>query len=411
MNYEEMLDHRDGMATHQEKIPLGMFCKKLIEKKYRNVVELRSDLTDNIVFCEALKADAQFTAGFRNRGQLHFTLKENDNAVCEIELEQGSYLTMSQMLENNPAVVAGKDFIDRVVEQMAQQLRLLHDQQVYQLCLAPENIFVRKNDNMPLLLCHGSFYSGMSNMGELFGDFVDAVAPEVLSDGVVGERQDVYALGKLIERLFETGNMDLVYKRVVRKATALQPEERYATVADLMADLESKRKLLRSVLAFVAALAIALGCVWIYAELMPEPVSVEFVGPSADYENEDPFATVLQPDELLIDDPDDSLAMGGSKPVKGEDLSAMSADLFRRQFTREAERVLSKIYSREKMNSSEQTFISSSTSLMDELMQKRDELADQAGLTPEEASKIAGDIVNKIRTEKQKMLKSYGVQK
>ena len=103
--------------------------------------------------------------------------------------------------------------------------------------------------------------------------------------------------------------------------------------------------------------------------------------------------------------------MGGSKPVKGEDLSAMSADLFRRQFTREAERVLSKIYSREKMNSSEQTFISSSTSLMDELMQKRDELADQAGLTPEEASKIAGDIVNKIRTEKQKMLKSYGVQK
>jgi hypothetical protein len=97
--------------------------------------------------------------------------------------------------------------------------------------------------------------------------------------------------------------------------------------------------------------------------------------------------------------------------VKGEDLAAMSADLFRRQFTREAERVLSKIYSREKMNSSEQTFISSSTSLMDELMQKRDELADQAGLTPEEASKIAGDIVNKIRTEKQKMLKSYGVQK
>lgn len=411
MNYDEMLDHRDGMATHQEKLPLGMFYKKLIDKKYRNVVELRSELTDSIVFCEALKADAQFTAGVQHRGQLHFALKEDSSGVYEIELEQGSYQTLSQLLDSNPAVVAGKDYIDRVVEQLAQQLRLLHERQVYQLCLAPENIFVRKSDNMPMLLCHGSFYQGMSSMADLFGDFSGNVAPEVLSDGAAGERQDVYALGKLIERLFENGNMDLVYKRVVRKATAPQPENRYASVADLMADLEGKHKLLRSALVFVAALAIALGGVWIYYELIPDPVSVEFVGPSTDYESDDPFATVLQPDELLIDEPDDSLTMDDNEPVKGEDLSAMAADLFRRQFTREAERTLSKIYSREKMNSSEQTFISSSTSLMDDLMKKRDELAEQAGLTPDEASKIAGDIVSRIRSDKQKMLKSYGVQK
>jgi len=95
MNFEEMLENREGVATHKESLPMGTFYKKLIDKKYRNVLELSSELTDSIVFCEALKADAKFTDTLHAEGQLHFTPKEDSNGIYELELEQGSYQTLS----------------------------------------------------------------------------------------------------------------------------------------------------------------------------------------------------------------------------------------------------------------------------------------------------------------------------
>ena len=62
------------------------------------------------------------------------------------------------------------------------------------------------------------------------------------------------------------------------------------------------------------------------------------------------------------------------------------------------------------MNSSEQAFINSGNAMMDELYRKRDELATQSGMPAEKANEIATEIINKLREEKQKNLKSFGYQ-
>ena len=98
MNYEEMLDSREGVATHHEDLPIGTFYKKLIEKKYRYVVEIRPELVDCIVFCEALKADAILTDTLVHPAQLHFKIKEDSSGIYEIELDSGTTSRLSNCL-------------------------------------------------------------------------------------------------------------------------------------------------------------------------------------------------------------------------------------------------------------------------------------------------------------------------
>lgn len=409
MNYEEMLNAREGVATHREELPIGTFYKKLIDKKYRNVVELRQELTDSIVFCEGIKADEKMTDGFKHPNQLHFKVKEDSGGIYEIELESGNYQTLSQLLAQNPAVIAGKDYINKVVTLMASMLKQLHEQGVYQYCLAPQMVFARKSDNMPMLLCHGSFYKGMADQGLLYKGFEDTVAPEVLGDGDPDERSDVFALGKFIECLHADSNMGFEYKQVVATATAADPAHRYATI-DLMLDaISQKRNMRRSLLSLGAAIAIGVLCVVLYMDLMPQPVDVEFVKP-VEERRADPYEAGMTPAELGIDD-NDSTYMSEDDKAGQEELEAEIERIFRRQFARAAESTLSKMYSKEHMNSSEQNFIQGNNTLFEELLRKRDELAMQSGLTTEKANNIASEIIETIRASKQKQLKSFGYQK
>ena len=103
MNFEEMLNAQEGLVPKREKLPFGDFYRKQIDGKYRFVVELKSSLTDSIVFCEALKKEQQWSQKQRDK-QLHYELHEDSGGIYELGLEPGSYQTLSQLLFENPAV-------------------------------------------------------------------------------------------------------------------------------------------------------------------------------------------------------------------------------------------------------------------------------------------------------------------
>ena len=225
MEFEEKLEMIDGITLNREETNLGTFYKKLIDKKYRNVISLKQELTDNVVFCESLKANAAMAGQLKHPNLLQFKLNEEEGGVHEIELEQGNYQTFHQLLTINPAVVATKDYIDNVVKQTASMLRQLHEHNVYQCCLAPQWLFARKSDNMPMLLLQGSFFTGLSNQRELYEGFEEYMAPEVILGDAPDERSDVYALGKFIQRLYADGSLPFEYKTVVASAIDADPEK------------------------------------------------------------------------------------------------------------------------------------------------------------------------------------------
>ena len=50
MNYEELVSTNDNIQHRIVRIPIGLFKRKAIEGKYVNIVDLRKELTDNIIF-------------------------------------------------------------------------------------------------------------------------------------------------------------------------------------------------------------------------------------------------------------------------------------------------------------------------------------------------------------------------
>ena len=302
MNFEEMLNAQEGLSPKREKLPLGDFYRKQIDGKYRFVVELKSTLTDSIAFCEALKKEEQWSLHQRVRQQLHFASKETDGVVFELELEPGTWQTLSQILFANPAVVAQKGFVDQIVAELMDYASKLHADGVYHLCFAPSNIFFRKGDNLPMLLTHGSFYLSLGNQSDLYGDCERFVAPEVLEHGAVDERSDVYALGKLIEFLFEQGSMPYEYKPVVKKAIAADPAKRFKSIDEMRSALTQRRNTIRGAIAVVSAIVIALFCFWIYVEMMPPAGQIEFVEPVQNTVEGDPFDTTFDPETGALED-------------------------------------------------------------------------------------------------------------
>ena len=226
MNYEEIVETRNGNLQHQEKVLYGMFYKKLVDKKYQNVIDIRQDLMDSILFAEGLRRECEANKELTDPRQLHFVANEDSSGIYGLRLEQGNYQTFSQLLEENPAVVASKDFVDVTVRDLLESAAWLHGQGIFHVCYAPSNVFARKGDGAVRLALHGSFYQAMNSSRLLYEGYEDFVAPEVLEGEQPDVRSDIYSIGKFIEVLFAQSSMPAEYRLVVKKATHKNPEKR-----------------------------------------------------------------------------------------------------------------------------------------------------------------------------------------
>ena len=199
MNYEELLETRDARQTNKVRLPYGYFYKRLIDGKYSNFVEFHDELSDNIAFNECIRKQCEALSQIKNKHQLRFTPNEGDDGVYAVAVETGNYLTIEQLLNDSPAVVAKGDFMDSVVSDLVSLTAELHRQGIQYLCFSPNNVLVRKNDNTVRLLLHGSFFLPLKSQEEMFNGVEDYVAPEVMAEGKADDRSDVYSLGKFVD--------------------------------------------------------------------------------------------------------------------------------------------------------------------------------------------------------------------
>ncbi|MCR4603598.1 MAG: hypothetical protein K5683_08745 [Prevotella sp.] len=421
MNYEEMLNAQGNNPLNHEEIPLGEFYRKQVDQKYRNVVELKSDLTENLVFCEALRRDQQLSRQLDDPHQLKYELWEDSGGIYELELQAGSYQTLSKLLADNPAVVADRGFIEQIVTGLMELTEKLHERGIFHLCYDPKTVFVRKSDNAPMLLCHGSLFSSMRNLRLLFEDCESSVAPEVLSDGQMDERSDVFALGKLIERLYESGDMPYEYKGVVKKATSDDPEKRYSSVVAMRKSLTEKRSMKRSVWMLIGAVAVVGLLVFLYFDLTPESSNVEFVDGNGVQKRVDPFSVdydePFENDQEEYIDPEIALYLDSIQPMSEEEVKRISDSLnvassqekiFRRRFEQHANSKLSTLYSSSNMGSSEADFVSRSQGVMSELMDYAAKLSEETGLPREACDVLASQVISRIQAQLQQNVKHYG---
>jgi len=404
MNFEEMLAAKNEGKLNKTSLPIGEYYRVQIDGKFRSVINIRPDLDSSIAFSGALKTECERNKTLANKHQLHYTPVVNEKGEIEqLEVEQGVFLSMEQLLNENPAVVAEKGFIDNTLQALVDITTYLHGQGIQHVCYSPKTVMVRKGDRAIMLATHGSFYLSMNDQRGFYGDDAVFVAPEVLEHGSVDERCDVYSIGKFMEAIFEHAGMSVEYRKALKKATSEKPEDRYASPQALLKAVQARRQFMRSALMFLAAVIAALVILEIYLELVPEPTQVEFVKPAPRQATDDLLDDGFQPEDLGVVSAD-SLTEEDEEAHRV--YQAKAEEIFRKNYEKEADRILSKIYNKDYMNSTEKAFAAESQSTIEELMKVQQKMGQEASLTPERAQLIASEIIDRVTNQKKKQLKN-----
>ena len=404
MNYEEMLAAKNEGKLNKTLLPIGEYYRIQMDGKYRAVVSIRQELNSSIVFSGALKTECERNKTLVNRYQLHYTPVMNESGEVEqLEVEAGVFLSMEQLLNENPAVVAEKGFIDNTLQALVDITSYLHSQGIRHICYSPKTVMVRKGDHAVMLLSHGSFYLAMDDQRGLYGDDAAYVAPEVLEHGTIDDRCDVYSIGKFMEAIFLHAGMSVEYREAMKKATSEKPEDRYDTPLALLKAVQSRRSMMRSAMMLVAAVIVALVSFEIYAEMVPEPTQVEYVKPAPRQATDDLLDDGFKPEDLGVVSADSMT----EEDIEAQRVyKAKAEEIFRKNYEKEADRILSKIYNKDYMNSTEKQFAAQSQSTIEELMKVQQKMGQEASLTPERAQLIASEIIERITNEKKKQLKN-----
>ena len=404
MNFEEMLAAKNEGKLNKTSLPIGEYYRVQIDGKFRSVINIRPDLDSSIAFSGALKTECERNKTLANKHQLHYTPVVNEKGEIEqLEVEQGVFLSMEQLLNENPAVVAEKGFIDNTLQALVDITTYLHGQGIQHVCYSPKTVMVRKGDRAIMLATHGSFYLSMNDQRGFYGDDAVFVAPEVLEHGSVDERCDVYSIGKFMEAIFEHAGMSVEYRKALKKATSEKPEDRYASPQALLKAVQARRQFMRSALMFLAAVIVALVILEIYLELVPEPTQVEFVKPAPRQATDDLLDDGFQPEDLGVVSAD-SLTEEDEEAHRV--YQAKAEEIFRKNYEKEADRILSKIYNKDYMNSTEKAFAAESQATIEELMKVQQKMGQEASLTPERAQLIASEIIDRVTNQKKKQLKN-----
>lgn len=203
----------------------GATCDSFRVKLYGKLhflKRLKPQFAGDIRYQEALRKE--FETGYR---------LEHPNLVRYISLTDDGILmeyvdgeTLSQRIAAHPEYFT-KQNTDKFLHQLLDAVACLHSHQVLHLDLKPDNVLLTRINSDVKLIDLGCCYT--DTFADTPGRTNAYAAPEQLSGGSVDERTDIYAIGKILERLPHHD----INNKVIARCTASLPEERYQSVREL----------------------------------------------------------------------------------------------------------------------------------------------------------------------------------
>lgn len=405
MNFEEMLEQKRGHGASGQKTLFGVLGKvRTSEGKFVNSIEIRRELSDASGFAKAFDDEAARSRELLHKQLLPFEVFTTDNGMLAARIGQGSITTVGQLISDNPAVVVSKDFCKNMIEGLLRVAAFLHEKGVHHLCFSPDNVFVRRYTDTPLLIFHGSSYYNMNQRELLWKDHEHYVAPEVLEGSAVTAASDIYSVGRFIEYLYTTSSVPYELTAIVRKATAANAVDRYQSADEMLTDISRRRGKWRIMLSAAAAVLVLLAGWGIYSSLTPAHTEMEYVEPQPK-EDADTFLSKGFDEKMELQFLGDTSRIDGDA-APGElspsqervyrEHQAKAEDIFRRQYTKQAERILSRLYGKSRTTMTESDFVKMSSTVTDELVKAQQQLTEMTGLSPARGQLLASNIIDQV---------------
>lgn len=237
----------------------------------------RVKLYGKLHFLKRLKpehaGDIRYQEALRKEFETGYQL-EHPHLVRYLSLDGDSILmeyvdgeTLSQCIVNNPDYLKNRKNSDKFIRQLLDVVGYLHSHQVLHLDLKPDNIMLTRINNDIKLIDLGCCYTDafQDTTGHSYG----FAAPEQLADHSVDVRTDIYAIGRILEKLPTSS----YYNKVIARCTAFDPADRYQTTSDILCDINHKPRYLYWIAVIVIVMALA-SVIWLLSTHQQNPTSV-----------------------------------------------------------------------------------------------------------------------------------------
>lgn len=208
----------------------------------------------------AFAGDIRYQEALRKEFETGYRL-EHPNLVRYISLTDDGILmeyvdgeTLSQRIAAHPEYFT-KQNTDKFLHQLLDAVACLHSHQVLHLDLKPDNVLLTRINSDVKLIDLGCCYT--DTFADTPGRTNAYAAPEQLSGGSVDERTDIYAIGKILERLPHHDR----YNKVIARCMAADPSKRYQSVEEVKKALRRKHRYC-AVLAVLVITAVILAALW-----------------------------------------------------------------------------------------------------------------------------------------------------
>ena len=250
--------------------------------KWHFVKRLRPELAGDPRYVEAMRKEFETGYGLDHPALARYVELGDDY----IMMEYVDGTPLDEFAAHRPDVFANAATAWRLVSQLLEAVRYLHHHQVLHLDLKPANILVTRIGHDVRLIDFGFCYT--DTWRDTTGLTAAWAAPEQLCGGVVDERTDIYALGRILESL----PLPRRYRRAAQRCLESDPARRYQNIDQLLTALAPRRRWPIAAAVAVVALAITGWLVRDHPVSQPQPATDDTVHPP-------PADTLAAPIEAL----------------------------------------------------------------------------------------------------------------
>ena len=172
-----------------------------------------------------------------NLPEIYDVLNMEDGQIVLEEYIDG--LTVAQMMEIDKYRPSGAR---KVIAALCDALTVLHDRGIVHRDVKPENVMVEGTGRVVLIDLNASRIESRASKDTVIMGTVGYASPEQLGLAQTDSRTDIYAVGVLYNVMLTGQHPSVTIAsgragRIVRKCTAVNPNERYRTTGELWAAL------------------------------------------------------------------------------------------------------------------------------------------------------------------------------
>jgi serine/threonine protein kinase len=165
--------------------------------------------------------------------EIYDVLQMDDGQIVLEEYIDG--ITVAQVMEIEKYRSAGAR---KVLLSVCDALSVLHDRGIIHRDVKPENVMVEKNGRVVLIDFNASRVESVASRDTVIMGTVGYASPEQLGLSQSDARTDIYAAGVLYNVMLTGQHPSISIApgkagRIVRKCTAVNPDERYQTASEL----------------------------------------------------------------------------------------------------------------------------------------------------------------------------------